>query len=367
MPQSSISQLSTPIYPTLYEILSAEEINQLISPSFQYILAGIIQKFPNKFNLKLYNTFGEWFSVLKFFVEYYHLTHWNSTFIEQFYGLKRFSIRAQSIRDVIWNKGVLKGILPTKKLTKLQILIILFENVILEYIVEKLNELHQKLLARRAFQNEKTKLKEWFIKWYPRLKKISFLLNLVCKLQFLSGKSGSTTIVDLLFGIEHTRLGPHDFQSYEKLSTIVNRLPRTNLPRILHLIHHFFIKVTKMSRIIGSQLFPTFIFILKIFQWWNAQNLTNKIQKKLTGSDKPIPPPPPVSHERTGKNCPICGYAIKNPAVIETGYVACYPCVIQYLSNNEGRCFITNNKLIGCQYSKEHRRWIIKCVRKLLV
>nr|7T9X_A Chain A, Peroxisome assembly protein 12 [Bacteria]7T9X_B Chain B, Peroxisome assembly protein 12 [Bacteria] len=65
--------------------------------------------------------------------------------------------------------------------------------------------------------------------------------------------------------------------------------------------------------------------------------------------------------------CPVCEKTVQNPCVLETGYVACYPCAISYLVNNEGHCPVTNKKLLGCTYNKHTNKWeVVTGIRKLI-
>jgi peroxin-12 len=86
---SSLSASSLdPDIPTLFELLSAHQLNDLISPSIRYILTFYAQRNP-QYLLRLANKYDELYAVLMGLVEYYHLKKWNSSFTEKFYGIKR--------------------------------------------------------------------------------------------------------------------------------------------------------------------------------------------------------------------------------------------------------------------------------------
>lgn len=380
---------SSSIYPTLFEIISAQEIDDLLTPAVRYIIANLVGRYPNRYTLQVNNRFDEWFMLgVKYIIEKHHLDNWNGTFIEKFYGLKRLNSSNSLLLKVL--KQQLPIDLP-QRLTKQQINVVLAEKVLFPYLITKLDLYHSKLLASTLFQNQSEQqdddehtalqkkahrliryLKDIFTKYYPWAKKFAFALNFITKLFFLSGKLGSTTFLDFLFKIEYTRLTPQDYKINEPRPRLQNPLlrnrpPRVNTPMLLNRLQSFGRIIAKVAKYSGSQLFPAFIFVLRVFQWWTTQDLMGKIQRKLNDIDKDIPPPPINSKKQTSTKCEICHQIITNPCAIETGYVFCYPCVLNYLPANEGRCPVTGKRLLGCQYDKESGKWNITSVRKLLI
>ncbi|QLL34253.1 hypothetical protein HG536_0G01120 [Torulaspora globosa] len=365
---SSVSSL----YPTIFEIISSQEIDALLPTSVRYLIVNYwISRHPSKLSLQINNYFHEWFDLLlKGAIECYHINRYNSTFVDKFYGLQRFNasnkvlVQAQANSSVrYWPNGL--------TLSGKQKAVVLFEKVLLPYIRQKLDDLHAKYVARSAFSsngNQSVVVK----KLYPLIKKLFYVLNLFVKLFFLGGRIGSITFLEYLFQIEYTRMTlPLESSITTKSNPpYSNRLPRQNL---YSLWHKCYIVLRKMNQILsysGSQLFPAFIFMLRVYQWWTTQDLTAKLQRKLNDVDKFIPRANNSSdqaYKSTGI-CPICHNQIQNPGVLETGYAACYPCAIAYLPKNEGRCPVTKKRLLGCKYNAELGKWqVISGVRKLLV
>lgn len=376
--QNDTASIAT-LYPTIFEVISSQEIDTLLPASVRYLIVNYwIARNPSRFKLQINNYFHEWFDLLlKGSIEWYHISRYNSTFVDKFYGLKRFNstnkvlVNAQANapgKSNYWPKGL--------TLSAKQQRIVFLEKIILPYVRQKLDDLHSKYLAQSAFSaNKPHKIKAWIIEQgYPLIKKTIYLLDLLTKLFFLSGRIGSVSFLQYLFNIEYTRitspLEPSSTISQRKTVLDNNRLPRQNF---YSLWHQCSLALTKLSQILsysGSQAFPAFIFMLRVYQWWTTQDLTAKLQRKLNDVDKDIPRDnnsDEVTYRSTD-TCPICHKLIQNPAVLETGYATCYPCAIEYLPNNEGRCPVTNKRLLGCEYDSEKGKWqIISGLRRLLV
>lgn len=372
---SSVSSL----YPTLFEIVSAQEIDTLLPTSIRYLIVNYwISRHPSRFSLQVNNYFSEWFNLLlKGTVEWYHLTHYNSTFVDKFYGLQRFNgsnkilVQAQANSAATstpkhWPRGL--------ALSERQKRIALFEKVLLPYIKEKLDAIHAKYVAQTTFSNDEPQdMKKILLEQlYPLVKKLFYVLNLFTKLFFLSGWIGSITFLEYIFQIEYTRMiSPLESSNIVKKPFSHNtRLPRQNLRSLWHTISTALAKANGAITYSGSQLFPAFIFMLRVYQWWTTQDLTAKLQRKLYEYDKVIPRANNISDQayKSTEHCPVCHKPIQNPAVLETGYATCYPCAIAYLTENEGRCPVTHKQLLGCKYDLESGKWQVNGgVRKLLV
>lgn len=375
--QSSTKSVAS-LYPTVFEIISSDEIDALLPASIRYLIVNYwIARSPSRLTIQVNNYFHEWFDlVVKGFIEWFHITRHNSTFVDKFYGLKRFnstnkvlvSAQANSViasRQRSWPKGL--------ALTSKQQRVVFIQKIILPYVKLKLDELHSKYLAQSALLSDKPhELKAWVIEQgYPLVKRTCYLLNLLTKLFFLSGRIGSFTFLEYLFNIEYTRItSPLDPPSVEALKAVNNRRPRQNFYSMWHRCGLVFSKLNQVVSYSGSQVFPAFIFMLRVYQWWTTQDLTAKLQRKINDFDKDVPRAN-NSDENCYKStgiCPICHRRIQNPAVLETGYATCYPCAIEYLPENEGRCPVTNKRLLGCEYDAELGKWQIKSgVRRLLI
>ncbi|QLG74458.1 hypothetical protein HG535_0G03410 [Zygotorulaspora mrakii] len=372
------------LYPTIFEILSAQEIDSLLPASIRYILTNYwVARYPSRLTLALNNYFPEWFGVaLKGLVEWHHINRYDSTFIEKFYGLQMFnstnkvlmkaqmhSMENENASMKHWPKGLC--------LKQRQKHILFLERIILPYLGQKLDDLSATLAAQSAFNNSNNvfNLKSWLVETvYPLWKKIWYFTNLVTRLAFLSGSIGSITFLDYLFNIEYTRimlpLKPSDSANSRRLKASASRPQKTNLYALWSRCSVSLSKLNELLSYSGSQLLPAFILMLRVYQWWTTQDISAKLERKLNNVDKDIPRSYIGSEEsvRSTGICPICKNEIQNPCILETGYAACYPCAIDFLPKNEGNCPVTGKRLLGCQYDKDLGKWkVITGVRRLLV
>ena len=176
-----------PLYPTIFEIMSSQEIDSLLPASIRYLLANhLVANFPNRYTLRLNKYFFEWFQAIKGFVEWYHLKTYNSTFIDRFYGLQLFSSRDRNLAltqclnpkgQSEWPQGL--------QLNQQQKSVIFLEKIILPYITAKLDEILEKISMNNIFSSDETENK-WpkraFLRIYPFIKKLLALSNLLVKL-----------------------------------------------------------------------------------------------------------------------------------------------------------------------------------------
>lgn len=357
--------------PTLFELLSANQLEELLSPSLRYILVHYTTKYPY-YLLKITNRFDELNLVLRGFVEWYFLKYWQGTFTENFYGLKR--VNRTILNDGRYDSSRLTQLVPSlveerRQLTKFQIAISVFEITGTAYILEKLNYWYEILypkyitnqLVPKDPNNKKdvfyTFLKRKFVEVFPTLQSIIKGANLITLLMYLSGKSKSPSIWTTLFGINFSRLNSYDHSRYEKSNELGksrngpksnNRVrPESTLELILRLTDKtLFSPLWKTVRFILGTFFPVAIFSLKFLEWWNNSDFATKLSKNLGNSLSTVLPPPSSLSKRgdhllekkrvykPGKLCPLCHEEISNPAIIETGYVFCYTCIYNYLQNS---------------------------------
>jgi peroxin-12 len=74
--------------PPLFELIWADELDELIEPALRYVMAQATHRYPRYF-LPLFNRFDEVFALLKTTIQYSYLREWSASFSEHFYGVKR--------------------------------------------------------------------------------------------------------------------------------------------------------------------------------------------------------------------------------------------------------------------------------------
>ncbi|AAS50837.1 ABR067Cp [Eremothecium gossypii ATCC 10895] len=329
--------------PTLFEITSSHEIDGLLKPTFQYLSANAIQRAPTRARIMLHSRFDELYALLKLLLEYYHLDKYNATFIEKYYGLQRESVA---------------GGVAGARLSRGQVAVVLCEKVAAVYVRDKLDQLHGRLYGRRLTA-KLSAWERWFVRWYPHLKKLVAVASLLCKLRYLSGRSRATSVLDYLAGIQYARLSqPAGADAVAAAGAALARPVRTNWPRIRELIYRFLKTTGGALGVLTSELFPTFIFTVRLLQQWSQQPTKKQDPWDTLSSAPPAPRPEVLVHgdaEATDAaegepyisvRCPVCRSAVSNPGVLQTGYIACYPCAVRYVEKH-GKCPVMQTPLLG--------------------
>ncbi len=382
---SSLDSRSLDSTPTIFEIISSNELEQLLSPSLRYIIVHYAQKYPNLL-LKFAMKFDELNLVFRGLVEYHYLSKWNSSFTENFYGLKRQTLNKINIKDK--NHKIFEMIETKKRLSNWQIYASLINLVGGAYVNEKLDVIYEKLYGKVLLKTLKpttltNKLKYYYVKVYPYLLSIIKLLNVVFQILYLSGRTKSPSFIDYLLKIEYARLSQFDYDLHDKKpstttkpetpSTSTRTRPPSFGQHLNRMLSVYYKPLKSIMMKLSTTVFPLAIFLLKFLEWWNSSEFASKISKNQQNLiDKDIPPPNSSKTPITKTDiCPICSNQITNPAVIETGHVFCYPCIMRYLMESDpvkgGRCPITGRRLIGCRYSNAAKEWKVDGVRRLMI
>ncbi|CDK24131.1 unnamed protein product [Kuraishia capsulata CBS 1993] len=353
--------------PTLFEIISSNELQDLLSPSLRYVLIYYTHRYPHLL-LKFTNRFDELNLLLRGLIEYRFLKKWNSTFTEKFYGLKRQN-----------SNGIKLSFDPGQRLTKKQIYASWIELMLAPYLKEKLDVLHeylypQALMSRIKNDSWQNWLRLKFIKLYPIVKAAVKLVNLVLQLLYLSGDVKSPSLIMWLLKINYSRFNSLDYERAEsgsdsgKLSSPSHRIRPVTLNESLY---NFTARSSTTLRrslmMAGNSIFPAMIFSLKIMEWWNSSDFAKLLQndQNLMGL-KLAPPMLNTEYRTTEKECPLCKKELTNPSIIETGYVFCHSCIFPYLQEH-GKCPITEKHLHGCKWNESSKNWDVLGVRKLIL
>lgn len=363
--------------PTLFELISANQLESLLSPSLRYILVHYAQRYPAQL-LKLTNRFDEINLVLRSFIEWYFFKYWQGSFTENFYGLKRVS--QTPLSSTKYNSGKLTQLVPSmvesrRELSVFQRWISIFEVTGVAYASEKLSYTyeiwHSMYITNQLDVKQAKDKKEYyqilakrlFVEFFPTLQSLYRAGNFAATLLYLSGNSKSPSLITYLFGINYSRLNQNDYAKNDPNTTFKDRkkpnriAPPTTIEYILRLLQKRFSRpVWGLIKLVLGTFFPVAIFTLKFLEWWNNSNFALQIAKSQGNSlDTVIPPPSTFSKSRdaelkpakvykSGKTCPLCKDELKNPAIIETGYVFCYTCIYNYLSES--------HKIVGNRVKK---------------
>ncbi|KAK9457534.1 Pex12 amino terminal region-domain-containing protein [Dipodascopsis uninucleata] len=406
---STLNPLSLdPLRPTLFELISSEQLSALLSPSARYILAYFASRHP-RYLLKLVLKFDELYLLIAGLIEYRCLKVWNSSLTESFYDLsRRRTLRAgkAALAASGYAKPVKDRLERLSELRNKEIFGSLFFLVGVPYLKEKLDRYHsylqsQSLLgSRRALPQDasglvvlKYRLAQIFLRYYPTIKFTSETFTIILNILYLFGKVESHSIVDALLGIKYVRQSGPAFSLPKDSESTPSRRPTSSRTQLI---------LSRGADIALSSVLPMAVFALKFTEWWYASDfarqlsqstrrqrasiqdddadliLNNKADQNIKNPcvlDPPIRINSPENNDAKEKNtalCPLCSSEINNPAIIETGKVFCYNCIYSYISNTPQdascvRCPVTNQRLLNCKYDDVMEKWTSGSLRRLIV
>ncbi|KAK9237035.1 Pex12 amino terminal region-domain-containing protein [Lipomyces kononenkoae] len=405
--------LLDPSRPTLFELVSAEQLSGLLSPSVRYVLAYFAVRHP-RYLLKLVLYFDELYALLSSAIELRCLRTWNASLTESFYDLARRRV-LKTDRAVVAASGhapvVETKVATLARLRAKEIYGSLFCLVGVPYLQEKIERYIEGIQSRSLFRSHyateaatttrwgriRAKLDMLLLTLYPSLKLGAGTITLLLNLLYLFGKSPYHSLTDVFLGIRYTRQSGSAFGQPPQVSAVTKGQTSRNWT------HQIQSRMSRSFDIALSSILPTAVLSLKLLEWWQASDFPRQLSQSTrrhlrelqqarelesaletgeedTKSDaaKYALDPPLKPKERGGSKmersdiCSLCGKVMKDPTVIETGTVFCYQCIYSYILNTPAdakavRCPLTGQRLLGCRFDEISERWIASGLRKLVV
>ncbi|KAF2672511.1 peroxisome assembly protein 12 [Microthyrium microscopicum] len=322
--QSGLDELK----PSLFEILSEQQLGSLLPPSLRYLLAVATHRHP-RYLLRILNNFDELYAFLMLLVERYYLRTYGGSFTENFYGLNRERVLRVRGGEIPRSQlGAASQVRETLKLRTSDVWKNLAVMVGLPYLKRKLDE-HYDIYAAHAavlgggFANRQdtlppnAKLKDrfmyyykWFLrKVYPSVNAAYYFALLTFNLAYLFDSSKFHSPFMWLIGTRMRRLGDADHKAIalatQPRPAAAARPGQSNSIFSRRIVTH----------VIGPRLatslkilLPTSIFALKFLEWWHASDFARQLSRKANeGLELPppvvaglLPTPPPA--EKTDKS-----------------------------------------------------------------
>ncbi|QIW99333.1 hypothetical protein AMS68_004851 [Peltaster fructicola] len=352
--------------PSLFEILSEQQLISLIPPSLRYLLAIATHRNP-RYLLRILNSFDEWYALLALVVERYYLKVYGGGFTENFMASKR----AES--DVWKNLAIIVG---------------------LPYLKRKLDEAYEihaaaSSLLGPAYQNRegypadatpRQRIFWWYNEFlreaYPSVNAVYYFSMLAFNLAYLFDGSKYNSPWLWLIGTRIRRLNGADNAAFEAAAAASKGSTPGARPGQGNSI--FNPRVMMRSIVPGALsslriLLPASVLALQFLEWWHNSDFARQLTRKATQGLE-LPPPiipgqreakedaekvaepkaigssPPISatthfpiltvaapvhatadEANTTGLCPICLSEIQTPTVSQTGYVYCYACIHKWV------------------------------------
>ncbi|KAK9414050.1 putative Peroxisome biosynthesis protein (PAS10/Peroxin-12) [Seiridium unicorne] len=372
--------------PSLFEILSEQQLNSLLPPTLRYLLTVLTQRYP-RYLLRALNSFDELYAMAMLLVERHYLRTRGGSFTEHFYGLKREKALASEIPRASTAASAI--VRETLKLSDKDVWKNLAVTIGIPYLKRKLDESHEIEAPRALLGANYTRMPsnptikqrilhyyKWFIRnVYPSVHAGYCFAVLAFNLAYLFDGSKYHSPLMWLIGTRVRRMNGADYKAIEELGK-----PKQGLPPAAGL--SMFHPRTLGPRILGSlsMVLPMSIFALKFLEWWYASDFAKQLTRKAAEN---LELPPPVVSGMSGKGpksskkgkdgegkakddkeskegdadnapiatpsllpiytvpapeisefCPICEDEIQTATACQTGVVYCYSCIHRWVEGS---------------------------------
>ncbi|KAG5929229.1 hypothetical protein E4U53_002489 [Claviceps sorghi] len=281
--------------PSLFEVLSEQQLNNLLPPTLRYLLTVATQRHP-RYLLRILNSFDELYALFMLAVERYYLRTRGASFTEHFYGLKREkALRGEIPRASISAPHLVRQVL---KLSTSDVWKNLAIMVGVPYLKRKLDEGYQVNAPRALLGSSYTRMPEnptlkdrfvhyyrWFLSnIYPSLHAAYYFAILAFNLGYLFDRTKYHNPLLWLIGTRLRRMTSADYQAIEALSK--PKPGNRTGPRSLFSFSEWGSKA--LSGL--SVLLPTSIFALKFLEWWYQSDFAKQLSRKAAENIE-LPPP----------------------------------------------------------------------------
>eukprot|EP01117_Protostelium_nocturnum_P013393 TRINITY_DN4991_c0_g1_i1.p1 TRINITY_DN4991_c0_g1~~TRINITY_DN4991_c0_g1_i1.p1 ORF type:complete len:373 (+),score=86.58 TRINITY_DN4991_c0_g1_i1:137-1255(+) len=344
--------------PSFFEMIAQQEMMPTLKPALRYAFNTLSVRHPR---LDFFSRhIDEIFSVLLLLLENHHLRHYDASFSENFYGLKRVKVNLPldksksgttfspiDAKNRYWALFFLVG-LPYLKGKADQIykewfplynFSITSEDNSIESTVDlegsvgwKRNLLRLKLMSIRAFKAV-----------YPFVNAIYEGTFFLYQLAYLYNKIRYYTPFLQFEGVILKRLSIQEINAFathnaKRRKERLKQYQGGPLPTLWKFVVSGYDLLLDYSKF----LLPVAIFSFKFLEWWYTEN------KSSSNNNLPLPPPPqPPNQANTSLTipedkslCPLCKEKRTNTASSVGGFLFCYPCLFNYVRDHK-RCPIS--------------------------
>ncbi|MCJ1396451.1 ubiquitin-protein ligase peroxin 12 [Xylographa bjoerkii] len=332
--------------PSLFELLSEQQLSALLPPSIRYLLVLATQRHP-RYLLRILNSFDEIYALLMLAVEQHYLLTYGGGFTENFYGLKRERVlRIKGGEAPRAQLAVPNLMRETLKLRKSDVWKNLAVMVGLPYLKRKLDERYdiyapQAMILGPTYNRDvlpaDATLRQrilYYYKWflrniYPSINAAYYFSLLAFNLAYLFDNTKYSSPFLFLIGTRIRRLGEADHRAIAL--AMQPPAPPPSRPgarpgQSNSILNPRTLATTILPRLLSSLkiLLPTSIFALKFLEWWHASDFARQLSRKAAeGLDLPPPiisglPPPSKSPPQVSPTIQNTSPTMQLPSVPNT-------------------------------------------------
>ncbi|KAF2031538.1 MATE efflux family protein [Setomelanomma holmii] len=387
--------------PSLFELLSEQQLASLLPPSLRYLLAISTHRYP-RYLLPVLNSFDEVYALVMLLVERHFLRTYGASFTENFYGMKRARVlRVKGGEIPRAQLGASDTVRVAVKLGDGDIWKNLAVLVGLPWLKRKFDEgydvhaAHANLLGPgynrdrdglRAGASIKERLMfyyKWFLRnIYPSVNAAYYFSLIVFSMAYLFDGTKYHSPFLWMIGTRIRRLGAADHAAIE-LATAPRKTGPARPGEGGSIFSPRNLARSVQPRLLSSLkiLLPTSIFALKFLEWWHASDFARQLSRKAAENIE-LPPPilpslPPATRRKEANTdekqrpstassdkqqhnnppissttllpiltvptppssalCPICVTPITTPTASPTGFVYCYTCIHRWVEGEHER------------------------------
>ncbi|KAG1690631.1 hypothetical protein DVH05_027981 [Phytophthora capsici] len=346
--------------PSLFELLMQERMAAGFKPAIEYLAHALCESYPQLALTLPVRRLDESYALLRYCIESYFLSKYDSLATEKFYGMKR--VLTSDNGD------------STSPLTPRARKLALLFAVVVPYLKAKLDAYHKKTaeqLSRASTTTSNTR-EQRMGNFLQRLRSFRYLRTL--KKSFVAtypfahfAYEGSFFLYQWLYLFGDT---PYFSPFLKMMKTVLVRVTAddesllrqneaTYREKLMKKVdgQGFFNWIQRLAlRTTWTALDHSYVLLLvgiagyKFVEWMYSEEGAAKLH--LTGIDAPVPPPP-LPPQFSGQAvalatmdpalCPLCKKQRANPAMAPSGYVFCYPCIYRHVEQY-GECPITQMK-----------------------
>ena len=267
--------------PTIFELISQEGMQECLKPAIEFVARNITKNYPIKF-LKIYSYFDEIYLLFDLFLQTHHITTYQASFGENFYGLKR--IFSPNLLDTYLNHEPVtkQGVLDSRG--KLLSLIGL---CFVPYIYQKLEKKFLFVQEKESNFDILTQKEKMFLKIFRYSSAILQIISISFKISYLTRTTEFFSLIQSLQSLKIMRISPTD-QSESNLPYFSQFSTRTKLMNLILLPFG-------AANLIGysfSHILPFAAFLVKFLQHWHAHHekgILEVLKRKLVNSSA-LPP-----------------------------------------------------------------------------
>lgn len=306
--------------PSLFELLSEQQLSSLIPPSLRYLLAVATHRYP-RYLLRILNNYDELYALLSLLVEKYYLEAFGGGFTENFYGLKRekvLRLRGGEIPRTALSVPVEVRERLQLKNNRADVWKNLMVMVGIPYLKRKLDESYdihvapsaslsaglggvemRRFLDRDALPPNPTIRQRimWAYKWflrrvYPSVNAAYYFGILAFSLGYLFDGTKYSSPFLWMIGTRIRRMNGADYKAIEEAGKISLAATTGGSARPGQGLAGFFHPRTLWPKLLSSLrlLLPASIFGLKFLEWWYQSDFSRQLSKRAAEGLE-LPPP----------------------------------------------------------------------------